>query len=367
MWKQVRTRSKEKFVRRSHGKAYRRLFFSFVLMVVWCGVAHSQIMNGSFESGYAGWTLSEAVYNPQAGIPFDPTGGTWGLGANGTVIDMANPVAFDYHDNISVTQTAFSGLPVTWAATDGGVVAFHLQNQSGHQKMFQDVTLAPNATELTWDMSYRDHLGMFDPMWGENFDENFVAVNLRRPSDNGLIATLFRTAPGDPSGIPEMTSFTADIAAFAGQHVRLEVELKNLGAINLAVDNFRIFPIPDGGGGDPPPPPSGQDITIWVRDAINPRSNGVVAVAILGTADFDPTTTIDVATLASGDAYPVHGGHVEDVNGDGHMDLLVHLEVRKLDLGGGLQTFGAGTGGSELCLDAPIPACAPVQLVGGGR
>jgi hypothetical protein len=63
---------------------------------------------------------------------------------------------------------------------------------------------------------------------------------------------------------------------------------------------------------------------------VNPKSNGVVPVAILGEIDFD-VTSIDPSTLAFGPAgaAPAHtvGGHVEHVDGDGIPDLVSHYRV----------------------------------------
>ena len=62
-------------------------------------------------------------------------------------------------------------------------------------------------------------------------------------------------------------------------------------------------------------------------NAINLRSKGVVPVVILSTADFD-ATMVDPMTVAFGPAgaMPVHeGGHIEDVNLDGALDLMLHF------------------------------------------
>ncbi len=68
---------------------------------------------------------------------------------------------------------------------------------------------------------------------------------------------------------------------------------------------------------------------------INLSSDGLVPVAILTTDSFD-ATTVDPNTVCFGDdddpsqrdCTEAHGkGHVEDVNGDGRPDLLLHYEV----------------------------------------
>ena len=61
-------------------------------------------------------------------------------------------------------------------------------------------------------------------------------------------------------------------------------------------------------------------------NSINTKSMGLVPVAILGSDDFD-ATDVDVGTVTFGPglASPVHNGHIEDVNGDGILDFVVHF------------------------------------------
>jgi 6-phosphogluconolactonase (cycloisomerase 2 family) len=65
-------------------------------------------------------------------------------------------------------------------------------------------------------------------------------------------------------------------------------------------------------------------------NSINPRSNGVIPVAILTTASFD-ATTVDHLSVEFGPnaATEAHGqGHIEDANGDGKPDLLLHFNTQ---------------------------------------
>jgi hypothetical protein len=62
---------------------------------------------------------------------------------------------------------------------------------------------------------------------------------------------------------------------------------------------------------------------------VNPKSKGVIPVAVLGSIDFD-ATQIDFSTVKFGlaEAPPAHDGHVEDVNDDGFMDMMFHFKVQ---------------------------------------
>jgi len=83
-------------------------------------------------------------------------------------------------------------------------------------------------------------------------------------------------------------------------------------------------------------------------NAINIRSNGVVPVALFGSAEFD-VHGVDVSTVRFGPMH--HHDHqagaaprkyaFEDVNGDGYLDMIFHFETKAI----GLQT-----GDTEACL-----------------
>lgn len=66
-------------------------------------------------------------------------------------------------------------------------------------------------------------------------------------------------------------------------------------------------------------------------NSINPKSEGVIPVAVLTTITFD-ATTVDPLSVRFGPngATEAHGrGHNEDVDGDGDLDLVLHFRTQK--------------------------------------
>jgi hypothetical protein len=72
-------------------------------------------------------------------------------------------------------------------------------------------------------------------------------------------------------------------------------------------------------------------------NSINLGSNGNVPVAILSAADFDATTVDPLTVTLAGAAVRIKGkgtpqASASDVNGDGLLDLIVHVDTTALQL-----------------------------------
>jgi hypothetical protein len=63
---------------------------------------------------------------------------------------------------------------------------------------------------------------------------------------------------------------------------------------------------------------------------INPKSKGVISVAILTTSTFDSTTVDPLSVKFGPNEATVRGrAHIQDVNGDGKLDLVLHFNTQE--------------------------------------
>ena len=191
------------------------------------GASAVVLVNGSFETGdYTGWTLFES-----SGFP---GWGTWGIASDGQTINPEDFV-FDFFDGSTVPQYS-PGLPHTYTATNGNYLALQLPNGPETHRLSQDITVptCPTRTIFSWDMEYNNWAGVFLP-------DQILSIYLREVNTDVILATLFQTTPGiNPQSIP-MTAFSADISAYAGMTVRLDVEMLVYEFyFDAAFDNFKV-------------------------------------------------------------------------------------------------------------------------------
>jgi hypothetical protein len=103
-------------------------------------------------------------------------------------------------------------------------------------------------------------------------------------------------------------------------------------------------------GSEETPPPAPIELTIDIRpgespNAVNPKNNGVVKVAILTTSvesgdasDFDPWDSVDPTTVAfgPGQAAPDLEPYAEDVDLDGDLDMVLRFRTQDTGVACGL-------------------------------
>lgn len=202
------------------------LLIPIFMALVFCGreKASAQVItNGSFETGdYTGWTLTKTANGN--------TYGTWAILQNGETVNQYQEL-YDFCDKQQVVQFG-SYLPMTFQASDGNYLAAELQNYGHDASMSQDITLPANATTMSWEMFYHNYAGQF-------LSNQCLAIYIK-DLNNNILDTIFITGPDSPLSVP-MTTYSADISRFAGQTVRLDVELSVwVNYFPVAFDNFRV-------------------------------------------------------------------------------------------------------------------------------
>ena len=71
-----------------------------------------------------------------------------------------------------------------------------------------------------------------------------MTVSVRDPSDDTELAVIFQTSVNDPQVVSTMTNYTADVSAFAGQTVRIDVSISIQDFYCIwAFDSFRFTAI----------------------------------------------------------------------------------------------------------------------------
>jgi len=177
-------------------------------------VSIDPIVNGSFETGnYNGWHLSSS----------NSSFGTFAIGTVGQTI-YAGQYIFDYANNVN-EYVSSPGMPYTPAPTDGTKMGVFLQSGSSFHSMYQDVTLPLGSLSLCVDLGYNNHYGSFS-------NAQFIAIELRNPTTNAILTTLFKTVPSSPL-VRSLSNMCFDISAYAGQAVRLQM-------IDASIQNYYL-------------------------------------------------------------------------------------------------------------------------------
>jgi hypothetical protein len=134
--------------------------------------------------------------------------------------------------------------------------------------------------------------------------------------------------------------------------------------VGLPLAMLAMLPVSGAANGVPGIP---IDVQIDIKpgsdpNSINLKSKGVVPVAVSTTADFD-ASTIAPETVHFADASPVRWT-IEDVDGDGDLDMLFHFNTRDLILNPD-STQATLTG--ETSAGVPIQGTDTVNIVPKGK
>jgi hypothetical protein len=241
---------------------------------------------------------------------------------------------------------------------EGTYASVSLQSGPGSHTWTTDVSIpaGAEAARVVW----ADHLSSFAPFVD---DVQEWRVEVWNPADDGVLAELHSTQPGDPA-FQDWTVREADLTPWVGQAIRLAfTQVDNFYFFNARLDAVEVQLR------------SQDEIEIDIQpqdvdNPVNPASQGLVSVALLGSATFD-VHSVDATTLGFGPngARPGHDiceselllSHVEDVDLDGQDDLIVHFRNRETGIAFGdteACVKGALVGGTE------IVGCDTIQTVG---
>jgi hypothetical protein len=262
------------------------------------------------------------------------------------------------HDAIPAMQKAGVRLLVVCCGSDTALWDVYAAQTGGAAVQINADGTVPDDLSLAElilnPVSRAETQGQTDVWWGATCDPE-LAVTLSpevHPDVPGGTTVDFDETIGVPTGT-EPGVYDCTVTFYADEY-------PDEGAV-IGVQNIRVR-VPASVGLDIKP-------GSW-PNPINPKSNGVVPVALLGNEGVD-VEEVDVTTLEFGpdgalSAHDltdpdVYRDHMQDVNGDGYMDLVCHYRQKLVGLLSG-DTDACLTG--KLHAGRPFEACDSVRVLG---
>ncbi len=275
------------------------------------------------------------AFNAPSGVAVDAVGKVWGTNINDSFIHRIDPAT-----NTVDLSKSINGSPGHYTYSDmTGIVSRTITTKIG-----------------TWTVDYDS--GKEETPWGtiswnnepEGSEPPGTSITVKvRSSNNKMTWSVWETAS---NGVA--LSLTPD-----GRYLQIEATLQIIsGDVSPILSDLTVEP---------------AVITVEIDikpgswpNAINPDSKGVIPVAILTTDDFDATTVDPLSVkFGVGEATECHGqGHIEDVDGDGDLDMVLHFKT---------QDTGIKAGDTEACLTGEtvdgqaIEGCDAIMTVPKGK
>lgn len=195
------------------------------------------VLNGSFESGLAGWTTvdqigSNGAFFAQIGTSSPVNGFAVPAPPNGARSAMTDAVAGGSH-------VLYQDILVPAIVSPGTLIAFSLYLDNGAETYF-------NPGNLDWAMTNTN--GQLNLNQQARIDLMTTTADPFSTSTADILQNLFQTDGTTPSTLGYSSfqfDITAVLQAHAGQTIRLRfAEADNISFFNMGVDDVRIVPSP---------------------------------------------------------------------------------------------------------------------------
>ena len=234
-------------------------------------------------------------------------------------------------DGWTVGVNTIDWICTIWEATDG-TKSIDLTGTPGAGSIYQVISTEAGATyETTFDMAGNPHCdaklkSMTVSAAGSSEDFTFDTTGKVWPDDAFNMGYVQKSFTFTATSTSTTLEFVSNTPGSCGPVLDNVVMVKSGPTVITAIVDIK----------------PGSD-----ENPINTKSKGVIPVAVLSSADFD-ATTINPSTVTFGPngATETHGtAHIEDVNGDGLDDVVLHFNT---------QDSGIVNGDTEACLSANL-------------
>lgn len=182
------------------------------------------LLNGSFEAGgFTGWTLLAEIFGGACST-FTTVGNNNTISASSTV--------FDYLQGVAETQNS-PGLPLTTHTHHGESAALLLVHCADVHVLQQDIQVPACDGTLAFDLGWTTYAPFYP-------GSQELAVELRSPVNDALLATAFSTDPSTAMSA-SFSTYAADVTQLGGQTVRVVVRATLMDDwAEVELDNFRF-------------------------------------------------------------------------------------------------------------------------------
>lgn len=286
------------------------------------GNNHGTIRNGaSFATGMVDQGFS---FNGQDGFVHIPNSASLAIAG-------AYSVEFWFSPNATINQ-------IDWRApvfiSKGHLDSINLANNDGRVEVrgpeMSSPYLRPSSVTNTWLSESWYHIAV-------TFDTANYKIYVNGILEGGVPSTYSIMRNTNDVVLGSIPVFPPAIVAFNGL-------VDEMSLYERALEASEILAIVEAGAAGKCKPKEVLNVQIDIKpgsdeNSINPKSSGVIPVAILSTSEFDATTIIPATVSLSGAKVKTTNKgskylcHEDDINGDGLLDMVCQVEMSNFTIG----------------------------------